>query len=73
MIDNHSLIGNSQICANFGRLAIHKLIVGNFSTYFSGQSSLFQPMRAILDRGGFHKSWAQGVRHRAHPNLGENA
>ncbi len=23
--------------------------------------------------GGFHKSWAHGVKRRAHPNLGENA
>jgi hypothetical protein len=26
-----------------------------------------------LVRGGFHKSWAQGVKRRAHPNLGKNA
>jgi hypothetical protein len=24
-------------------------------------------------RGGFHKSWAQGVKRKAHPNLGEKA
>jgi hypothetical protein len=24
-------------------------------------------------KGGFHKSWAQGVKRKAHPNLGENA
>jgi hypothetical protein len=23
--------------------------------------------------GGFHKSWAHGLKRKAHPNLGENA
>ena len=26
-----------------------------------------------MARGGFHISWSQGVKHRAHPNVGENA
>jgi hypothetical protein len=26
-----------------------------------------------MARGGFHKSWAHGVKRRAHPSLGENA
>jgi hypothetical protein len=27
----------------------------------------------FLFRGGYHKSWAHGVKRRAHPNLGKNA
>jgi hypothetical protein len=38
----------------------------------------FQPLEYLQEfslsaRGGFHKSWMQGVKHRAHPNLRENA
>jgi hypothetical protein len=26
-----------------------------------------------LDWGGFHKSWEHCIKHKTHPNLGENA
>jgi hypothetical protein len=32
-----------------------------------------QANKKAWSRGGFHKSWAQGVKRKAHPNLGENA
>jgi hypothetical protein len=38
-------------------------------------SFLFVTLKKISLKiwGGFHKNWAHGVKHKVHPNLGENA
>jgi hypothetical protein len=48
------------------------LLSSIIKTFWGGSQKLSSPLLK-LSMGGFHKSWAHGVKCRAHPHLGENA
>jgi hypothetical protein len=53
---------------------LHINIFGKFPYWKSSFDMPIELLPAtLMTRAAFHKSWAYGVKHKAHPNLGENA